>query len=140
MMRSLVCLLILLLALPAWASVPKAKPEQLKFERALDSATIQASGKTISLWGVKAIPPKNRYSWASKLYLESMLAHGKLVCLELRKAGGIPVDHCTIDTADVGSLLVQMGMALADSPYYKGEEIKARSRSRGIWKMSSRPM
>jgi endonuclease YncB( thermonuclease family) len=107
----------------------------LKFEKVIDGATIIASGKIISLWGVKAIAPSSPYSWASSLYLETMLKHGILNCAEPGGAGDSQVMRCYIDKADVGSLLVEMGMATAADPYYKGEEAVAQAKQRGVWRL-----
>jgi endonuclease YncB( thermonuclease family) len=42
--------------------------------------------------------------------------------------------HCHIDTADVGSLMVQMGMAMAGDHYYDAEQAYAQLQHRGVWK------
>jgi endonuclease YncB( thermonuclease family) len=137
-LRLIACLLVLACALPAQAASIAAKPQGLKLEKVIDSATFIASGHKIDLWGVSAIPPKNRYALASRLYLQSMLTKGKLTCLEVKNGQG--TSHCRIDNGDIASLLVQMGMATAEGPYYKGEEAKARSRLRGVWKAGGTPL
>ena len=42
--------------------------------------------------------------------------------------------HCYGDGADVGSLMVQMGLARAADPYYRAEEGYAQAQHRGIWR------
>jgi endonuclease YncB( thermonuclease family) len=42
--------------------------------------------------------------------------------------------RCYSDGADVGSLMVQMGMARAADPYYQGEEGYAQAEHRGVWR------
>jgi endonuclease YncB( thermonuclease family) len=132
-MRYFLCLLIFLTTAVA-AQSAGTKPEIFKFEKVVDGATIIASGKTLSLWGVKAVDPSSPYSFASKLYLESMLNIGSLSCSEVSRAGDERVMHCHIDTADVGSLMVQMGMAMAGDHYYDAEQAYAQLQHRGVWK------
>jgi endonuclease YncB( thermonuclease family) len=131
-MRSALLLLICLV-LPASASAGGQR-EPFKFEKVIDGATIVASGKTISLWGVKPIAATNPNSYAAKLYLETMLKTGALSCSDEGRAGGLPQMHCYIDSADVGSLMVQMGMAMAGDPYYDVEQSYAQAQQRGVWK------
>jgi endonuclease YncB( thermonuclease family) len=132
-MRYFLCLLVFLTT-PALAQSTQAKPEILKFEKVIDGATIMASGKTLSLWGLKAIDPSSPYSLASNLYLETMLKSGSLSCSEVSRTGDRRVMHCTIDKSDVGSLMVQTGMAIASDPYYDGEQRYAQVKQLGIWK------
>ena len=73
-----VLLFIVLLFLPrarAFA-MPPQKGETLTFERVIDGATIVASGRTVALWGVKALDPADVNSFAANLYLETMLKKG----------------------------------------------------------------
>ena len=131
-MRRFLCLFILLTT-PALAQAAESKPAILKFEKAIDGATFEASGERISLWGVKAVDPSSRYFLASRLYLETMLRFGSLSCIEAGRAGDVRVMRCDIDKSDVGSLVVQMGMATASDPYYEGEQDYARRLRRGVW-------
>jgi endonuclease YncB( thermonuclease family) len=126
-----VLLIIVFLAIPAraWAS-----PQTLTFEKVIDGATIVASGKTVSLWGLKALDPAEPASFAANLYLETMLRKGVLSCDETGAQGDRHVMHCYSDGADVGSLMVQMGLARAADPYYQAEERYAQAQHRGIWR------
>jgi len=129
-----VLLLIVLLLLPAQTFATPQKGETLTFERVIDGATIVASGKTVALWGVKALDPADANSFAANLYLETMLKKGDLICTEVSAAGDRHTMHCYSDGADVGSLMVQMGMARAADPYYQGEEEYARAQNHGVWR------
>jgi endonuclease YncB( thermonuclease family) len=136
-----VLLLLVLLALPvrAWAS--PEKPETLILEKVIDGATIIASGETVALWGVKALDPAEPASFAANLYLQTMLGKGALRCEEKSAEGVRHVMHCSIDGADVGSLMIQTGMARAADPYYQAEEAYARALRRGVWHTKpSRPL
>ena len=131
-MRALL-LLIILLALPVSACAAPQQMQSLTFERVIDGATIVASGKTITLLGVKALDPADPNTFAANLYLKTMLRGGKLRCAEISVKSGRPIMHCLIDGADVSSLMVQMGMAKAADPYYQVEENIARAKRRGAW-------
>jgi endonuclease YncB( thermonuclease family) len=129
-----VLLIIVLLAIPACAWASPQKPQTLTFEKVIDGATIVASGKTIALWGVKALDPAEPASFAANLYLETMLGKGGLSCEEKSAEGDRRVMHCYSDGADVGSLMVQMGLARAADPYYQAEETYAKAQHRGVWR------
>ena len=112
-----------------------ATPKQtLTFEKVIDGATIVASGKTVALWGVKALDPSDPAAFAANLYLETMLRKGTLSCEAVSSTSDRHVMHCYSDGADVGSLMVQMGMARAADPYYQGEEGYAQAEHRGVWR------
>ena len=132
MRAPLFLLMVLTLSLRAWASTENLQP--LKFERVIDGATIVASGKTVALRGVKPPDSSDPVAYASRRYLETMLGHGALRCADKSAAGGRQVMKCYIDTADVGSLVVQMGMGTAADSYYLGEEAIAREKRRGLWR------
>jgi endonuclease YncB( thermonuclease family) len=131
-MRAL-SLLIVFLTLPVCARAEAPKPQTLIFEKVIDGATIVASGRTVGLWGVTALDPADPAAFAAKLYLKTMLGKGALRCAPMGAARDRHAMHCTIDGADVGSLMVQMGMAKAAGRYYQGEEIAAQVKHRGIW-------
>jgi endonuclease YncB( thermonuclease family) len=129
-----VLLLLLFLTIPVCAFAAPQEPQTLTFEKVIDGATIVASGKTVSLWGVKALDPTDPASFAANLYLETMLKEGALSCEEKSVEGDRHIMHCYSDGADVGSLMVQMGMARAADPYYQGEGSYARAQHRGVWR------
>ena len=60
-----------------------------------------------------------------------MLGKGALRCAQMGDEHHRLVMHCFIDGADVGSLMVQMGMAKAEGPYYR-RRIAAQV-YRGTW-------
>ena len=128
-----VLLLLLFLTIPVCAFAAPQEPQTLTFEEVIDGATIVASGKTVALWGVKALDPADPASFAANLYLETMLKRGVLSCDEMSANGDRQVMHCYSDGADVGSLMVQMGLARAADPYYQAEEAYAQAQHRGIW-------
>ena len=132
MMRALLLFLVFL-TLPVRGFAEPETPQTLTFEKVIDGATIVASGKAISLWGVKALDPADPMAFAANLYLKTMLGKGALTCAGRRVERDRHVMRCMIDGADVGSLMVQMGMAKAADPYYQGEEIAAQLKHRGVW-------
>jgi endonuclease YncB( thermonuclease family) len=99
----------------------------------IDGATIVASGKTVALWGLKVLDPAEPASFAANLYLETMLRKGVLSCDETGAQGDRHVMHCYSDGADVGSLMVKMGLVRAADPYYQAEEGYAQAQPRGVW-------
>jgi endonuclease YncB( thermonuclease family) len=131
-MRALLLLLVLL-AVPVCGRAAPQGSQALTFEKVIDGATIVASGRTVALWGVKALDPADPHSFAANLYLETMLKKGPLRCDPVSSSGDRQVMHCYSDGADIGSLMVQMGMARAADPYYAGEEGYAQEQHRGVW-------
>jgi endonuclease YncB( thermonuclease family) len=128
-----VLVLLVFLFIPVCTRAAAQKPETLIFERVIDGATIVASGKTVTLWGVKALDPTDPVAFAANLYLQTLLGKGTLRCDEMSAAGDRHVMHCYSDGADIGSLMVQMGMATAADPYYLTEQAYAQSQRRGVW-------
>jgi endonuclease YncB( thermonuclease family) len=126
-------LLIILLALPVSADAEPHRMQNLIFERVIDGATIVASGKTVTLWGVTALDPADPHAFAANLYLRTMIGKGALRCAPMSSEADRHVMHCLIDGADVGSLMVQMGMDRAAGPYYQGEQSYAHAKHRGVW-------
>lgn len=106
--------------------------------RVIDGDTIVANNEKIRLWGIDT-PEKNEpYFLAAKLLLESLLAEGELRCKFIEKDRyQRSVMHCLIDGLDVGSMMVQTGMAKDFSrysgDYYQYEEDLAKSKGLGIW-------
>jgi len=130
---ALLCLFLLAMPARSWASQDQL--QTLRFEKAIDGATIAASGRTIVLWGVKAPEPADPVAFAAREYLATMLKRGSLRCAERFVSDGLHTMKCSIDAADVGSALVQMGLAAAADPYYLGEERLARAEHRGLWRI-----
>jgi endonuclease YncB( thermonuclease family) len=126
-------LFLFFLSIPVCAWAAPQKPQTLTFEKVIDGATIVASGKTVALWGVKALDAKNPHSFAANTYLETMLGAGTLACADVGDAGDRHIMHCYSDGADVGSLMVQLGLVTAADPYYRSEEEQARKQHRGVW-------
>lgn len=107
-------------------------------ERVIDGDTIVASGKKIRLWGIDTPEKDEPYFWAAKLLLESLLEEGALTCKFIEQDRyQRAVMHCLIDVLDIGSMMVQSGMAKDYSrysgDYYQYEEDRARLMKRGIW-------
>ncbi len=112
--------------------------QEHKLERVIDGDTIVANEKTIRLWGIDAPEKNSSYYLASKLLLESLLQNGVLRCKFIEKDRySRDVMHCLIETSDIGSLMVQAGMAENYSrysdDYYLYEEKTAQAKKRGIW-------
>jgi endonuclease YncB( thermonuclease family) len=128
----LVLLLLILLVLPS--GVRAAEPATaLIFEKVLDGASFVASGENVALWGVEAPVPSDPDASTAELYLQTVLRGDALRCDEKRREGRLHVMQCFIDNADVGSLVVQLGMARATEPYYAGEQAYAQTRHLGLW-------
>ena len=111
----------------------------LKVERVIDGDTIVADGRKIRLWGINA-PEKNEdYYQAAKLFLESLLKDGKVSCklIDIDKYQR-EVMHCFSQGDDLGSLIVQVGLAedfeKYSAGYYAYEQDMAKKRLLGIWK------
>jgi len=126
-------LIALVFLFPAANAVAAPRPETLQFERVIDGATVVASGRTIGFWGIKALDPVNPASFAANMYLKTMLEKGTLRCVQMSAPGQPVLWHCTNEGADVGSLMVQMGMARAANSYYRYEETVAQAKGRGVW-------
>ena len=115
----------------------------LEFERVINGHSFVASGREIRMWGVEAPGPEHPAGLASKMLLEGFLENNdELQC----KAVGVDtfdrlIMHCFIDGLDLGSMMVQMGMATDYSRfsdgYYQAEEDTAKSKKRGIWGLDS---
>ena len=108
----------------------------------IDGDTIVADGIRIRLWGIDAPEKKETYFLPSKMLLESMLKTGELKCKFIEKDRyQRHVMHCTIDGLDIGSMMVQVGMAKDYSKYsgdyYQYEEDLAKSKKIGIWNLNN---
>jgi len=111
----------------------------VKLERVIDGDTIVASGRTIRLWGIDTPEKDEPFFLAAKFFLETLLDEGELRCKFIEKDRyQRSVMHCTVEGRDIGSLMVQMGMAKDYSrysgDYYQYEEDLAKKEKRGIWK------
>ena len=109
-----------------------------KLDYVIDGDTIVADGIKIRLWGIDAPEKKDKYYLPSKMLLESMLSEGKLTCLFVEKDRyKRHVMVCHIDGRDIGSKMVQVGMAKDYSKYsnnyYQYEEALAKAQKIGIW-------
>lgn len=110
----------------------------------VDGDTIVANNEKIRLWGINTPEKNNPYFLAAKLLLESLLSKGDLRCKFIEKDRyQRSVMHCLIDGLDVGSMMVQTGMAKDYSAYsgdyYQREEDLAKSKGRGIWSSRDDP-
>lgn len=111
----------------------------LQFERAIDGDTFVASGHKIRIWGIDT-PEKDEAGYlAAKMLLEVLLKDGRLLCKSIEKDRyKRDVMYCTIDDLDVGSMMVQAGIAKDytrySGGYYRVEQAKAKKEKRGLWK------
>jgi endonuclease YncB( thermonuclease family) len=123
--------------MPAFAADTPHGRQILHFEKVVDDGTIRASGLTIALWGITPIEQDNPYAYPAQLFLETTLAHGALSCFPASATSTTrQIRHCYIDDADIGSLMVQMGLATASDRYYYTEQSIASRMKRGIWSNS----
>lgn len=111
--------------------------QKISFERIVDGDTFVGSGKKIRLWGVNAPEKKDPNYLAATWYLESLLKEGNLTCKFIEKDRyQRDVMHCLNGQSDVGSLLVQMGLAKDyarySGGYYQTEQAEAQAEQRGI--------
>ncbi len=109
-----------------------------KLDYVIDGDTIVADGIKIRLWGIDAPEKKSIYFLPSKMLLEVILSDRTLTCKFIEKDRyKRHVMHCLIDGRDIGSMMVQVGMARDYSKYsgdyYQYEEDLAKSKGLGIW-------
>ena len=110
-----------------------------KVVKVIDGDTIEASGRTIRLWGIDTPEKGEPVYLAAKMFLESLISEGELRCKFIEKDRySRDVMHCTIDGSDIGSMMVQTGLARDYSKYsgdyYQHEEDLANREHYGIWK------
>lgn len=110
----------------------------MRLERVIDGDTFVASGKTIRLWGIDAPERGTPLYRVSTMYLKTILAEGGLSCKFIdtdryRRS----VMQCSVNAADIGAMMVQMGMAHDFTKYSKGyytaEQKEAQRYRRGMW-------
>ncbi len=112
--------------------------QRYTLERIVDGDTIVASGEKIRLWGIDTPEKDEPYFLVAKMLLESLLSEGELTCKFVEQDRyQRSVMHCLIDGLDIGSMMVQSGMARDFSKYsgdyYQYEENHAKSQKHGIW-------
>lgn len=120
--------------------IPRPR-EVLKLERVVDGDTIVAGNRKIRLWGINAPEKKDKLFPVATMFLEAILEGGELSCKFIEKDRyERNVMHCFVDDADIGSMMVQMGMAKDyqrySGGYYQVEEETAKAERRGLWKFS----
>lgn len=118
------------------------EPYELNY--VIDGDTIVANNEKIRLWGINTPEKNNPYFETAKLLLESFLEGGELRCKFIEKDRyNRSVMHCLIDGLDVGSMMVQTGMAKDYSKYsgdyYQYEEDRAKSKRIGLWSVKVEP-
>ena len=151
-MRIIIFISLLFIANPAFSKDSHSLDAQREYttnfhtiynlDYVIDGDTIVADGIKIRLWGINAPEKKDVYFLPSKMLLESMLKTGELKCKFIEKDRyQRHVMHCTIDGLDIGSMMVQVGMAkdysTYSNDYYQYEEDLAKSRKIGIWNLSN---
>jgi len=107
-------------------------------EHVIDGDTIVADGIKIRLWGIDAPEKNHEFYFPAKVFLESFIAKGKLTCKFIEKDRyDRHVMHCLIDGLDIGSMMVNAGLARDYSKYsgdyYQYEEDLAKAKKRGMW-------
>lgn len=116
----------------------------LVYERTVDGDTFVASGRKIRVWGINAPEKGTPEFFAATLLLESFIKDEKLDCIFIEKDRyQRDVMHCQVDGLDIGSAMVQMGMAKDykkfSGGYYSREEEEAQDKKRGIWAVNPHP-
>nr|WKN34359.1 thermonuclease family protein [Tunicatimonas sp. TK19036] len=113
--------------------------QEVDLERVIDGDTFVASGRKIRLWGIDA-PEKNEpLYWSSSTLLKGILESETLSCKLIEKDRYQRyVMHCLSGSLDVGSMMVNMGMAKDYSRYsgnyYQYEQDQAKANKRGMWR------
>lgn len=135
-------IMIVLLSFSAQADEGKDFHAVLQLERVIDGDTIVASGKKIRLWGIDTPEKGDPLFGVAKLFLESLLKNGDLTCKFIEQDRyKRDVMHCLISGSDIGSMMVQMGMAedyeSYSGGYYQAEQELAKAHKRGLWKNGS---
>ena len=108
---------------------------EFTLERVINGFVIVADGLKIRLWGIDVPVQFHR---PAKIFLQSLTAKGKLTCKFIEKDSyGRHVMHCLIDGLDIGSMMVNVGLARDytkySGDYYQYEEDLAKAKKRGIW-------
>lgn len=107
-------------------------------ENVIDGRSFVADGKVIKLWGIKAVDQDNPYSYASRMYLETILNESAFIC-EKRKANSDEnTMTCFSQGIDIAAMLLRQGLAYADEKisdklYIKLQE-DAHTHRLGLWK------
>ncbi|HIF26262.1 MAG TPA: thermonuclease family protein [Micavibrio sp.] len=113
---------------------------KMNVERVIDGDTFVGNGKKIRLWGINA-PEKDEPGYlASQLLLQGLIqGSDDLTCKFINEDPyERDVMHCYLGTADLGSMMVQVGMAKDyrkySGGYYQYEQTNAKEKQLGIWK------
>lgn len=130
----IVFIIILCLPVPAIADEVSSLYVPVKFEKVMGPDTFQASGKLIKLWGIRGVDKDLPQYAAGIWFLEGLIKKDDLTCKLIEAAADHKqIMHCLIGSNDVGSMIVQMGLAEADGEYYAYEEQIAQNKKRGLW-------
>lgn len=139
-MKKILFLLTAFFSIPAQAQESaKNFHEPLVLERVIDGDTIIASGKKIRIWGINTPEKGDPLFNIAKMFLEALLKDGELRCKFIEEDRyKRNVMHCLIGNSDIGSMMVQMGMAedyeSYSGGYYQAEQELAKADRRGLWK------
>lgn len=87
----------------------------------------------LPLWGLKVAAPDTAAGRLAQVFLSVMVSGGPVSCtLKLAEPA---LWHClTVQGSDLGSLLVQVGLAYAAGPAYQFEQARARAAGLGLWR------
>ena len=103
----------------------------MKIEKIIDGETVMILEKPIKIWGIHTPPSSSLHHLASAWFLEEILKDKTVSCSAAQTSTAL---RCYSGSQDVGSLMVQMGMATAADHYYDSKQALAKKERRGLWK------
>jgi len=99
----------------------------------IDGNTLEIDGRRMLLWGINAPNPATAVGWQAKLLLSMVASEGPPSCTVKRLDPALW--QCrSARGSDIGSLMVQTGLAYAAGPYYQHEQDLARLAGYGLWR------
>lgn len=116
----------------------ESSSESFTLNRIIDGDTFVANNQKIRLWGIDTPERNQPYAQEATDFLQKLTSKGDLTCdyKDTDRYQRI-VMRCFIDGEDIGSNLVENGLAKDFKKYsdgfYNREEVLAKSNNLGIW-------